>query len=114
MAMHILGDEITQLRAALATAESERDAARETITHYQADVANNYKLMSLYQDQRDMWIQEAERLQNERAQLRIRVWNRTLNACGGETAADYVAAAFDEPMAAPGTPLARAAMDGKP
>jgi hypothetical protein len=59
----------------------------------------------------------AERAEHERAQLRIRVWNRALNACGGvgngEKAADYVAAAFDEPMAEPGTPLWRAALEAK-
>jgi hypothetical protein len=53
--------QVVDLRGRLAAAEAERDAARETIAHYQADVANNYKLMSLYQEQRDMWMQEAER-----------------------------------------------------
>jgi ribosomal protein S15P/S13E len=37
----------------------EVEQLRETIAHYQADVANNYRLMALYQEQRDIWMQEA-------------------------------------------------------
>lgn len=33
---------------------------QETVEHYQADVANNYKLMALYQEQRDMWMEAAQ------------------------------------------------------
>lgn len=38
----------------------EIERLKETIEHYQADVANNYKLMALYQEQRDEWMRIAQ------------------------------------------------------
>ena len=57
----LLIQDVQTVVGALASAEREIGELKETIAHYQADVANNYKLMSLYQEQRDMWMEQANR-----------------------------------------------------
>lgn len=72
---------------------------------------NNLAALQAQLEETQRELEEARQLYS---QARIRVWNRAYNACGDEKTADRIAAAFDAPLAEPGSPLARAARKATP